>query len=351
MRPFVSRLVWSVRRGVFDALYATGLLGLWLRRVNRDRAVVLMYHRVLGDSAIAESGSSPGIVVRRATFERQLQLLRRYFRPLSLDQFAEHIRTRQPFPSGACLVTFDDGWLDTFTEAWPLMQRYHVPALVFLPAGFLGTGRMFWQEQLTFVLRTVCRQAAVDETCREELRRVLQRFAIEAFDPTGPAVSERIDAVVQAQKRRDLDQVRDLVAALAQLGPPDQTPHATVDAFMTWEMVHEMAKGGTAFGAHSVSHRLMTTLTATELVEEVRGSRDAVRQQLAPAIESFSYPNGDFNQEVRDVVGQHGFRLAFSTQRGAVDVADDPLTISRVNIHEGGCGSAGLFLARVGGLA
>jgi hypothetical protein len=75
------------RRQAMEVLYASGLLSLWKRAALRNRAVVLMYHRVLSDDARSASASHPGIVVRRQTFERQLRVITRHFRVLTPAEF------------------------------------------------------------------------------------------------------------------------------------------------------------------------------------------------------------------------------------------------------------------------
>src|SRR5688572_8924764 len=105
---------------VADALYYTGLLRLWQSIVLRRKAVVLMYHRVLTGDERSRCGSHPGIVVDRETFALQMDVLKRQFVVLSLDEFTDRVERRQPFPPSSCLITFDDGWRDTFTNALPI---------------------------------------------------------------------------------------------------------------------------------------------------------------------------------------------------------------------------------------
>ena len=139
----------AIRSSIAHVLYALGLLQLWQRVQLRNRTIVLMYHRVLDDHDWARTGSHPGMTVRLSTFERQMALLRRRLVPLSLERFVDHVSRRQPLPSSSCLITFDDGWRDTMTNAWPVLRRLGLPAAVFLPVGFIGTHRLFTREAFT----------------------------------------------------------------------------------------------------------------------------------------------------------------------------------------------------------
>lgn len=142
-----------IRVSIASILYWVGALHflLWLRL--RNRAIVLMYHRVVSKKNLDKIFSHPGIVVETETFEKHLRFLCRYFRVVSLDEFKERMITGQPFQDRICLITFDDGWQDNFNEAFPVLERYGLPAVIFLPVGFIGTRKRFWQESLTHSLK------------------------------------------------------------------------------------------------------------------------------------------------------------------------------------------------------
>lgn len=112
-------------------LYSSGMLWILMRVRLRGRAVVLMYHRVLPEPLFSETFSHPGIIVTPDTFARHLEVLRRYFHPLTLEEFQECIELGHPFPRGACLITFDDGWIDNHEHALPLLRERGIPAVVF----------------------------------------------------------------------------------------------------------------------------------------------------------------------------------------------------------------------------
>ena len=123
---------------------------LWIRL--RNRAVVLMYHRVIDREDRDKAYSHPGIIVETSTFERHLRFLRTHFHVASLREFRDRMISGRPFAKRTCLITFDDGWQDNYTHAFPLLAKHELPATIFLTSGFVGTGRRFWQESLAHSL-------------------------------------------------------------------------------------------------------------------------------------------------------------------------------------------------------
>lgn len=71
------------------------------------------------------------------------------------NEVAQIINTGMEFPPRSCLITFDDGWKDNYTYAYPVLKRHHIPALIFLTTDFIGTSRAFWHEQLGDLLSKV----------------------------------------------------------------------------------------------------------------------------------------------------------------------------------------------------
>jgi peptidoglycan/xylan/chitin deacetylase (PgdA/CDA1 family)/SAM-dependent methyltransferase len=100
-----------------------------------DRLPILMYHRVASDGAeaLAQYRVSP------AQFEEQLQYLKDTAHyAVSIEEWHVAMRRHEPLPGRAVLLTFDDGYLDFATQAWPLLEKYGFSATVFLVAGEVG---------------------------------------------------------------------------------------------------------------------------------------------------------------------------------------------------------------------
>ena len=111
-----------------------------------NRGLILMYHRV------AEVDSDPwGLCVSPRHFSEQLEVLTEYGTPLGLSRFIQALN-RGRLPPRPIVVTFDDGYIDNLSHATPLLERYEVPATIFLVSGAMGRRREFWWDELERVL-------------------------------------------------------------------------------------------------------------------------------------------------------------------------------------------------------
>jgi len=105
------------------------------RSVVTERLPILVYHRVSPDG----SAEMMRYRVTPEAFEEQLYYLRdtgHY--SVRLEDWHAAMDAKKPLPGRAVIITFDDGYLDFLTYAWPLLKRYGFSASVFPVANEIG---------------------------------------------------------------------------------------------------------------------------------------------------------------------------------------------------------------------
>lgn len=350
MRPR-QHLVNLFKLTVAHTLYALGLLRLWQKIALRRRAVVLMYHRVLTPAEQAASGSHPALVVDPETFARQMQVLKRWFRVLSVAELLDHMERGVPLPSCSCVITADDGWSDNYHHMLPILREHGLPALVFLPVNYIGTRRLFWQEALTHLLVRAVRLTRQDATRRPALARILDPVGLgEVLDAESQDPRPAIVARLGEQKERGRAAVTALLGALADELGVRLERLSEVDGFIDWEQADEMARHGVTFGGHGAEHLLLTQVADADVDRELATARDVLIRRYPSMPLTYSYPNGYYTADVVARTRAAGYRLGFITRRGFVRHDDSPLEVKRLNIHQPTTRTTPLFLARVLGL-
>ena len=101
-------------------------------RERKIKLPILYYHRVEENVPFAK-GISPRI------FATQMEYLwKRGYHSVSFDDLADHLLVGRPLPSRPFIISFDDGYIDHFTRAYPVMKRYGFTATIFIPSAFIG---------------------------------------------------------------------------------------------------------------------------------------------------------------------------------------------------------------------
>jgi len=342
----------AVKYAVAHVLYALGLLQLWQCFVLRQRAVILMYHRVLTPNEMHRSGSHPAMIVESQTFADQMAVIKQRFKVLSLEEFTARLEQKIPFEDSSCLITFDDGWRDNFTNALPILRRYELPAVVFLPVNFIGEKRLFWQESLVHLL-----VLAMDATRREPVRKAR---LCQVLDPVGLGhVLDILDAdprshVIEGISRNRAGWTSSVIdSTLSQLRQELGVENGDIqgtDSFLSWEQVAEMTRQSVIFGGHGAEHQLLSEMPVDAAREDIKISKEVIDLRCKAEVPTFSYPRGFRTPQVVELVKAAGFRLAFIANGGRVSSVDDPFTLRRINIYQDATASTPLFLARIVGL-
>lgn len=113
-----------MRSGLAAVAYYTGLAGL-RERIGGRRVCILMYHSVAETPAYLHS-------VSPADFEAQMRFLATQCHVISLEQMVAAFTGQGELPERPVVITFDDGWRDTYTTAYPILRTYDLPVTLFL---------------------------------------------------------------------------------------------------------------------------------------------------------------------------------------------------------------------------
>lgn len=332
-----------VKSFLANATFHTGLFRAWLTCIPKDRFLVLMYHRVIPRS---EGGRflQPGMYVEPKTFEVHLRFLKRYFdvRPVN-DLPAEECPKK---PSGkikhTCYLTFDDGWEDFYRYAYPLLVKYQIPAMVFLPTGFIGTTRRFWTERLGHLCASSEQRGTFS---------ALREFALQTLplsDGIAGSGTDFLEALIRHLKTYRLKEIETVLEEL-EAHFSNGAAHEGRD-FLRWEEIKEMQRSGlVTFGSHTESHMLLNTLSDEEVAYELVNSKRAILARRASAISnlSFCYPNGNYNAVAIAALDRVGYRCGFTTRSGWNTPATSRFELKRVGVHQDIAASEALLAYRI----
>ncbi|HWO06965.1 MAG TPA: polysaccharide deacetylase family protein [Candidatus Paceibacterota bacterium] len=311
-----------LRSLVLKGLAATGLPLLALRR-KKKRATIVLYHgitREQGDGIFNYRRKFVGT----DNFAKHIQWFTQHFTLLPLSTLIETIGVAYEKPPLA--ITFDDGYANNYTDAFPILRDAGVPATFFITTGFiegaplpvdrleyaLGSHRDRITVELpdgprTLPLTTREERIAADEVLRPYLKRLSAQHK-EAF--LGSLVAQT---------------GRDLVPLL----------HESEYAPMTWDQMQDMRTSGMTFAAHTVTHPILSQLSRAEAREEIRASHEILTARGLAPLPIFAYPNGgarDFTDETVAILRDAGFIASLTTRPGECTSAHNCFKLPRYTL-------------------
>jgi len=300
------------------------------RRLDGSRAAILTYHRVLPDADADRLAVEPGMVVTPSTFALHLDVLEEHFRVLPLHEIATRLVEGLALPTGACAITFDDGWRDNALHALPELARRGLPATIFVVTGRVGSRGAFWPDE-------VCRcLASLPAPDRQRLAREL------GAGPGDPvqALLSHLKPQPEAQREGALEHLR----AAAPVRSADERE------LLDWEELARMSAAGVDVESHGATHAILTSVAPHEALEELRASREQLRARGHGRHGLLAYPSGAHDAQVRELSRAAGYRAAVTIERGLAEAGGDPLALPRLALHEDVSRSRAEFLFRVPGL-
>jgi peptidoglycan/xylan/chitin deacetylase (PgdA/CDA1 family) len=308
-----------------EALHYSGVLAArrWLRRklLRKDEVCVLGLHRVLTKAEQERSNSLDGMIILEDTYLALLAHLQRRFNVISLEAFLSADGQRVASSKPACVITFDDGWADTYSRAFPGLQKSGLPAVAFLATGSIESRGGFWVEK-------------VKKAWRTPLTRQRAQSALNKCPGAAAPANMGIEALVELLKRMPTKRRNKILELILPAEWVSDDP-AEVDAMLTWEQAKEMSMAGVEIAAHTVNHPLLTYEDKADVDCELKLSKQTLEARLGKQVRAFAYPNGDWNATVREQVAESGYRCAFTTRPAWYSHGENPFAISRVLLHEG----------------
>jgi peptidoglycan/xylan/chitin deacetylase (PgdA/CDA1 family) len=273
-----------------------------LRPLRPRAATVFTFHR-FADAARGNGGHAVAALRANLAFLRRHRL---HIVPLS-DLIATLEAGEDPAP-GTVALTVDDGYGDFASVAAPIFAEFDCPTTVFLVSGFLDGLLWLWWDQIWYMF---------EQTRRTALALDLegQRFRAEWSTTSeghsqGRRLAHKLEQVSDACRRHTLDEL----SAQLDVAVPAQCPARF--APMTWDDVRLCARSGTTFGAHTVTHPILSRVDATTARFEIHESTKRVTTETTAAVPVFCYPNGSpatFQAREVQVLRECGLRAAVTT--------------------------------------
>jgi peptidoglycan/xylan/chitin deacetylase (PgdA/CDA1 family) len=228
---------------------------LKIARSREPRVPVLMYHSISEGTSKArhpyyEIRTSPSV------FRSHMTLLHDAgFSTLFPSEIAPWLASPDAETNCAVCLTFDDGYEDFLTSAFPILQELAFKSTVYVPTGLIG-----------------------------------------------------------------------------KIGPANLK-------LLSWSQIQELSLAEVNIGSHTVSHSDMTTLTKSEIIQELADSKQLLQDILGIEIKDFSHPyafpekNSDYMSLYWETLQRCGYKTAVTTAIGTVTRRNNPLFIKRIPVN------------------
>ena len=263
--------------------------------------VILGYYNLKQQSTIE--------LLNEEIFEQHIQFYKSNFDVISIEELESLSKSTSKFNQKFAIISFDDGYIDNYELAYPILKSYQTPAIFFIATDFIDKEVLPWWDEIAFLLRQSC-----GKTYR--LLNTGKSFTLQKA-----TIDRTIQRIMSAAKVLEHHSIEEVLSDVR-----EQFHEAKMMAeenkqqlFMSWNQVKEMAVSGMEIGSHTISHRILSQLSLSQQEHEIVTSKQVIESRISKPVHSIAYPVGRYycyNQSSFTYAQQAGYLIGFNNEPG-----------------------------------
>jgi peptidoglycan/xylan/chitin deacetylase (PgdA/CDA1 family) len=256
-----------------------------------NKSIILAYHRILNPKTDPQL-----LCTTPQNFEEQLKIISKFYNPISLAELRSAIIEKK-IPNKSTVITFDDGYVDNLLFAKPLLEKYKIPATVFITTDYVNKNKEFWWDELERIVLPKNKQQNWDATqelfpndhCKKylSLHTKLKNLSFKELEKALEKIKENLV---------DTSKIRKNYRAL------------------TGEEIKDLSKSKyIEIGSHGTTHSKLSGQKIETQIKEIKESKEFLEKIIQKPVTSFSYPFGtreDISQELPELLEKNKYFLA-----------------------------------------
>ena len=296
--------------------------------MNPDfKLYILLYH---GVTSIKSKGieNSSNKHIDTNTFDKHMAFIKKNYPVLSMDEVVNIYRKNKKIKGEYFVITFDDGFKNNFTNAYPILLKHSIPAIFYITTGIVNSNKLFWVDKI--------------ECCINHTKK--KYFNIKILDK-----EYSFDLSNNSSKLRALSKIKKMCKLI-----PKETKNSVIKNLsnilnitpsvkysknyetLTWANIRKMNKNRLiTFGAHTEEHDILAYLERKEMKKQISKSINKLSSKILEKVKHFSYPEGQknhFNEEIIDFLKKQDISCSPSAINGISTSKDNLFNLKRIMV-------------------
>lgn len=280
-------------------------------------------------------------------FEEQLRFFSENYNVVTMEDVIDFYQNKKSLPEKALLLTFDDGYIDNYTVALPLLKKYGFQGSFFIPAKTFCESKLLDVNKIHFILACVENSGNVSELAEEVMRLIDENRSEYPDLPSNDdlyrqyAVANRFDPKETVFCKRVLqtalpEELRNKISSelfVNYVGMPEDV--FAKELYMNKDQISLMKKEGMFIGIHGYDHYWLGNLDENEMKADIDRALDAMKEYIDRDCWVMNYPYGSYNDKVTDYIASKGCVLGLTSEvRGADLEKDDRYRLPRLDCND-----------------
>ena len=299
------------------------------------RLTILTFHRVANNDGKFQIKGLPSISISVNNFNSLIKFLKKHYHILSAEEYLNSVQNRTKFPRNSMMLTFDDGYKEVLEYALPLLKKYKLPAILFVPTRVIDEEGYFWWD----VLYLLCsysqniqfnKEHPIEPSISNHLKR-LEQISSKSSQHRDRAIYEFIETLHKSPEELRSKIVQYILDTYRNL----ECNQNAIPTVLKWKDIKVLQAAGIEIGSHTMTHRFLSTVAEQQVMDDLVGSKKKLEKILHNKIRCFAYPGGRYNDKIVEMVEAAGYTCAFTTNPGVNSIDENPYQLKRINIWDG----------------
>lgn len=300
---------------------------------------IVMYHYVR-DLARSRYPAIKGLDL--ALFEAQVAYLKGHYKPVSGYEVMDAVQGRTALPPRAVMLTFDDGYIDHFSQVFPVLQREGIPGCFFPPVKCITEHQVLDVNKIHFLLASGAEPgmlvrhifAAIDANRASHGLRETADYWAERGKPSRYDTAEVMFVKYMLQRDLPLTLRARIIDELFREFVSDDEAAFSRDLYMDRDQIVQMQRAGMYVGSHGFEHVHLDSIGPAEQEREVDASLSFLEGIGADTSRwIMCYPYGAYNDSLLEILRARRCVAALTTKVGLANIGN-PLSLSRLDTND-----------------
>lgn len=301
---------------------------------------VVMYHYTR-DLANSRYPNIKGIEI--SLFREQIRYFIQYFNIVTIEDVIESFERKIELPNNSLLLTFDDGYIDNYVYAFPVLDEYKIQGCFFIPGKTFSTPQLLDVNKVHYILASGSEFDII-----RDLKEQMEYYRGGEFDYKDTndlfreyGVPNRFDNGETIFIKRMLqtvlpEQLRNIISSnLFRKYVGISEEKLSYELYMNEDQIKTMIRHGMHIGIHGYDHYWLGNLPEDKMKEDINKALEILGEFVDKSAWSIAYPYGNYNDSVLDFISQKGAKIGVTTEVRSCDTrTDSPLLIPRFDCND-----------------
>lgn len=276
-------------------------------------------------------------------FRKQVEYLKHNFNVVTMEDVLDSISGRKKLKDNSVLLTFDDGYIDNYTFALPILEDLGVQGSFFIPGKTFVTHQLLDVNKIHFILA-----CASECELLTDLKDKMSYYRGKEYD--FPEVNELYEQYATPSRwdSKDIvfvkrmlqtvlpERLRNIISSELfekYVGVPEE--RFAAELYMTEDQIRVMKNHGMHIGIHGYDHYWLANLPEEQMKNDINMALEALGEFIDRDAWVMCYPKGSYSQSVVDYIEKKGAKIGLTVNHGVADLSEDrALLLPRLDCND-----------------